>query len=82
MQKKSLGFILFFTVFLASAKSEFIGKVSDISADWQKQMIGRSWNPGCPVLLNQLAYLQLSYWGMDQKPHVRALIIHKTLALR
>jgi hypothetical protein len=80
MLKIFYGFLLFLTTGIACAESKFMGTASDIPAAWQKQMIGRSWNPGCPVALNELSYLTLSYWGFDQKPHVGTLIIHKTLA--
>jgi hypothetical protein len=64
----------------AIAKVEFSSTISDIPKSWQQQMVGHSWNPGCPVPLNQLAYLKLSYWGYDQKTHSGVLIIHKLVA--
>jgi len=65
---------------LTIAQSEFSGTISAIPQSWQQKMIGHSWNPGCPVELNQLAYLKLSYWGYDQKPHIGILIVHKQVA--
>jgi hypothetical protein len=34
----------------------------------------------CPVSMNELAYVKISYWGFDDKQHVGALIVNKALA--
>ncbi len=39
-----------------------------------------SWKPGCPVPVEDLAYLQLSHWGYDGKPHVGEMIVHGKVA--
>lgn len=39
-----------------------------------------TWKPDCPVPLADLAYIKLSYWGFDNKPHLGIIIIHKNLA--
>src|SRR5579862_3415420 len=35
--------------------------------------------PKCITLLQQLAYVKLSYWGFDHQEHVGALIVNKEL---
>lgn len=39
-----------------------------------------SWQPGCPVALGQLRYLQLTYLGMDGGSHVGELVVHADVA--
>ena len=39
-------------------------------------MTPTSWRPGCPVGLEQLRYLTLSYWGFDGQPHQGELVVH------
>jgi hypothetical protein len=58
----------------------FTGKITPIPENLKKKMIGTTWKKGCPVSLDQLAYLRLSYWGFDNKPHIGELIINKAIA--
>src|SRR5262249_46954374 len=46
----------------------------------QREMQLYTWRPGCPVPIKDLAYLKLSYWGFDHKPHQGELIVNKALA--
>jgi hypothetical protein len=39
-----------------------------------------TWHPGCPVPIEQLAYIKLNYWGFDQQSHTGSLIVNKVLA--
>ena len=43
-------------------------------------MVGRSWRPGCPVGLDQLRLLTVTYWGFDGKVHGGNLVIHQAHA--
>jgi hypothetical protein len=40
-------------------------------------MTPTSWRPGCPVGLEDLRYLRLSYWGMDSASHIGELVVHR-----
>ena len=40
-------------------------------------MTGRSWRPGCPVGLDDLRLLTVSYWGFDGQPHAGNLVAHR-----
>ena len=62
------------------ADTDFTGKITPIPEKIKKEMIGTTWKKGCPVELDQLAYLRMSYWGFDNKPHVGELIINKAIA--
>jgi hypothetical protein len=60
--------------------SAFTAEVSAIPPRIAAQMKQSTWHEGCPVGLDQLAYLRLSYWGFDQVPHQGELIVNKKLA--
>jgi hypothetical protein len=45
-----------------------------------ERMLKGSWRQGCPVPISELAYLRLSYYGMDGAVHRGELIVHKSLA--
>lgn len=65
---------------LKNAIPKFESSVSAISAKTQKIMEKYTWRPGCPVPLNDLAEVKVSYWGFDQKAHQGILIVNKSLA--
>ena len=75
--------IVVVTVFFITnsyAEINFTGEINPIPEKIKKQMIGTTWKEGCPVALDQLAYLRISYWGFDNKPHIGELIINKAIA--
>lgn len=39
-----------------------------------------TWGPECPVGLEDLRYLTLSFWGFDDRPHTGELIVHASEA--
>ena len=39
-----------------------------------------AWFPGCPVSLDDLRLLQLSFWGFDDRPHTGQLVVNSTVA--
>lgn len=39
-----------------------------------------TWSPACPVTLEELAYLRLSFWGFDGRAHTGELLVHDTAA--
>jgi hypothetical protein len=58
----------------------FASKISAIPPAIAAKMQKNTWHPGCPVPLKHLAYVQLSYWGFDQRPHQGVIIVHQDLA--
>jgi hypothetical protein len=59
------------------ADGRFHASVEPVAAD----VAARStWEPGCPVALEDLRYVQVSFWGFDDKPHTGELIVHRTAA--
>lgn len=71
---------LVFHMDFSYANENFHSSISNIPASIQQLMIEKSWHKGCPLTLNQLAYLTLSYWGFDNKPHEGELIVYKEIA--
>lgn len=59
---------------------EFKSSITSISPNTQLLMRKYTWNPECPVPLNDLREIYLTYWGYDNKPHQGVLIVHKELA--
>jgi len=43
-------------------------------------MQGVSWKPECPVGPDELAYIRLTYWGLDGAVHPGVLVMHHDLA--
>lgn len=55
-------------------------QIESISEDLRNKMIGRTWQEGCPVALDDLSLLTLAYWGEDNAPHQGQIIVHSTQA--
>jgi D-alanyl-D-alanine carboxypeptidase-like protein len=60
----------------------FRASVQEIPRHVRERMIGSSWHRGCPVGLDDLRLLRLSYWGFDREPHTGRLVVHRAYAWR
>ena len=58
----------------------FNGSVRPISSELKIKMQKYTWRKGCPIAINDLAAVEVSYWGFDDKVHQGALIVKKELA--
>jgi len=55
--------------------------ISPITPSIKNRMIkGHSWHPGCPVPLNNLRYLRMTYRGFDGKDHTGEMVVNKSVA--
>ena len=46
-----------------------------------KDVVQRStWSPQCPVTLDDLRYLTVSFWGFDDRRHTGELLVHRDVA--
>lgn len=45
-----------------------------------RKIVGSSWKKDAPVQLSDLAYLELTYWGYDEKEHRGEMIVHSSVA--
>jgi hypothetical protein len=57
----------------------FRADVSPVSAEVRRRM-GRSWTPRCPVRLDDLRYVTLTFWGFDRRPHTGELVVNEDAA--
>ena len=77
-------FAIFFVMIAGSANAnktnDFQSKISVIPPTIQQEMLQYTWRKGCPVNLNNLSYLQVSYWGFDNKTHLGILIVNNKIA--
>lgn len=65
---------------LVPKAKEFASSVTPIPNNIKKQMLQYTWREGCPVALDDLVYIKLSYWGLDNQPHQGELIVHKDIS--
>lgn len=54
---------------------KFKSEVTKIPQNIVARMKKYSWKKGCPVPIDKLAYVKLSYWGYDSKHHTGELIV-------
>ena len=77
--KKTL--LLLSTLFTTSLVAQFNANISEITPDIKERMIqGNSWRQGCPVSLNNLRYLQMSYLDFNGQTQMGEMIVHKSIA--
>ena len=57
--------------------TDFVSTVERVPDD----VAGRStWSPECPVGLDDLRYLTVSFWGFDDRVHTGELLVHRDMA--
>lgn len=86
LKKSAIVFFLLFIFlwcnygcFFEKNKAHF--KINAIPIEMADKMKGVTWKPNCPCSLEELAYLEITYYGFDDKTHRDGrLIVHKKLA--
>jgi D-alanyl-D-alanine carboxypeptidase len=61
------------------ADGRFAAAIDPVTAGIRRRM-GSSWSPGCPVPLEELRYLTLTFWGFDERAHTGELVVHAAIA--
>jgi hypothetical protein len=64
----------------AAADPAFRGSVSSLPDEVTALVRRYTWHEGCPVPLNRLAYLSMTYWGFDGAVHDGEMIVYASLA--
>lgn len=64
----------------APARPVFAGRIEPLSEEVQAEMRGVSWSEGCPVPLEDLRLLTLTYLGYDERSHEGELVVHAAVA--
>ena len=59
-----------------SSKS-FVSTMSEVPRDVLRRS---TWRPGCPVTVDELTYLTMSFWGFDRERHTGEMIVHDSVA--
>ena len=54
--------------------------ISPLPKELRHRMRGSSWHSGCPVGLDDLRLLGLTYWGFDRSAHHGKLVVHRRWA--
>jgi hypothetical protein len=63
-----------------SAAPRFKGTIASIGPGLARRMTGVSWHPGCPVALDRLRLLTMTFWGFDGRPHTGRLVVNQDVA--
>lgn len=58
----------------------FRGRVKRIGPTLRERLIGRNWTPGCPVPLEDLRLVRVSYWNFDDAVKTGPLVLHERVA--
>jgi D-alanyl-D-alanine carboxypeptidase len=45
-----------------------------------RERMGTAWSPGCPVPLEDLRHLTVSFWGFDDRPHTGEMVVNAAVA--
>jgi hypothetical protein len=60
---------------------EFSATITTVPEDYRARMIGVSWEPGCPVPIDDLRIIEMNHWGFDGSVHDGGrLMVHKDVA--
>lgn len=59
------------------ADDAFHGAVSEVPREVAERS---TWAPDCPVGLDDLRYLRLTFWGFDDEAHTGEMIVHASVA--
>jgi hypothetical protein len=58
----------------------FRGEASRIGPELRDRLIGRNWTPACPVPLEDLRLVQVSYWNFDGEVKTGPLVLNERVA--
>jgi predicted small secreted protein len=58
----------------------FEGGVSGIGPFLRDRLVGRNWHPGCPVGVDDLRHVEVSYWNFNGRVDTGPLIVHESVA--
>lgn len=58
----------------------FEGEVSRIDPELREVLIGRNWTPGCPVPLEDLRLVTVSYWNFEGEVRTGPLVLNERVA--
>jgi hypothetical protein len=62
---------------VADAPPAYAFTARPLDAEVRARVVGVSWRPGCPVGLDDLRYVRLSFIGFDGRSHRGELVVHR-----
>jgi hypothetical protein len=83
MIKKIISYVLILApivIFYNVRANTYLQKIETLGPDIEQRIIGKSWQPACPIPLKDLRYVTMSYWGYDDQAHIGEMIVHKDIA--
>jgi hypothetical protein len=63
----------------SKAPSTFQFQAFKLTPALREQLSKTSWHPGCPVGLDRLRYLRISYWGFDKRAHLGEMVLNHSV---
>ena len=54
--------------------------VAHVGAVPRRVVMRSTWRPKCPVTLDQLSYISMTFWGFDHEPHTGEMIVNASVA--
>ena len=73
-------FLLAASTATAAEQPHFSASVSILSKNLRAEMTGLSWHPGCPVPLDRLRLIDLTYYGFDGLVHHGRLVVNRDVS--
>jgi hypothetical protein len=81
VQSFRLFFVVIAMALAANAQSPLVSApIAPLTPQQRTAMTGKSWNPGCPVPLDDLVSIRVTYYGFDSKTHLGTIVLHKRFA--
>jgi hypothetical protein len=71
---------LFLSAWVSAQNKPDDSAISPLSPEMKAAMMGKSWKPGCPVALDDLASVRVTYIDFDGHKQEGKLIVHKRIA--
>ena len=63
-----------------TSNASFISQIAPLSTKQKQLMKKYTWKPSCPVALEDLREISLTYWNFDQHSHQGKLIVNREVA--
>ena len=81
LRRLSIGTAIFCLSAMALSQSGQVQPtIRPLTSEERAAMTGKAWSPGCPVPLNDLLSIRVTYFGFDHLTHAGTLVIHKRFA--
>jgi D-alanyl-D-alanine carboxypeptidase-like protein len=76
----ALALILVPAIPVAASAPPYRSSVRPLPGWIRDLMRGSSWRPGCPVGLDELRVVRVTFWGFDRQAHRGRLVVHRAVA--